>query len=95
MKCSAEPRGSEYSIFTILTIRDHQPAGLESAASSRLSGQGLKRGFSSLMDEGDYAGSTAMDFERLLSRTCSVVNSPPQTLQRQPGEEIPAIPVAC
>jgi len=47
------------------------------------------------MDDGDYAGSTAMDFDRLLSRTCSVVNSRPQTLQRQPGEEIPAIPVAC
>jgi hypothetical protein len=46
------------------------------------------------MDDGDYAGSTAMDFERLLSRTCAVVNSRPQTLQRQPGEEIPANPVA-
>jgi hypothetical protein len=87
MKCSAEPRGSEYSVFTILTIRDHQPAGLESAVSSRLSGGSLKRGICLLMDEEDYAGSTAMDFDRLLSRTCSVVNSRPQTLQRQPGEE--------
>lgn len=42
-----------------------------------------------------YAGSTAMDFDRLLSRTCSVVNSPPHTLQRQPGEEKAAIPVSC
>ena len=41
-----------------------------------------------------YAGSTAMDFDRLLSRTCSVVNSRPQTLQRQPGEAKPAMPVA-
>lgn len=31
----------------------------------------------------------AVDFARLLSRICTVVNSPPQTLQRQPGE------VAC
>jgi hypothetical protein len=95
MWCSAEPSGSEYSIFAILTIRDHQPAGFKSAVSPRLSGQGLKRGFSSLVDDRDYARSTAMDFDRLLSRTCSVVNSRPQTLQRQPGEEIPAIPVAC
>ena len=30
----------------------------------------------------------AADFARLLSRICSVVNSPPQTLQRQPGERL-------
>jgi hypothetical protein len=40
-----------------------------------------------------YAGSTALDFDLLLSRTCSVVNSRPQTLQRQPGEEKADIPV--
>ncbi len=38
----------------------------------------------------------AADFTRLLSRICSVVNSPPQTLQRQPGDAacaIPAVPL--
>ena len=38
-----------------------------------------------------YACSTAVDFARLLSRICSVVNSPPQTLQRQPGDAACAI----
>jgi len=33
-----------------------------------------------------YTCSVALDFTRLLSRICSVVNSPPQTLQRQPGD---------
>jgi hypothetical protein len=33
-----------------------------------------------------YVCSTAEDFARLLSRICSVVNSPPQTLQRQLGD---------
>jgi len=33
----------------------------------------------------------AEDFARLLSRICSVVNSPPQTLQRQPGDAACAI----
>ena len=33
-----------------------------------------------------------MDFARLLSRICSVVNPPPQTLQRQPGDAACAIP---
>jgi len=28
----------------------------------------------------------AVDFARLPSRICSVVNLPPQTLQRQPGD---------
>ena len=32
-----------------------------------------------------YACSMAVDFARLLSRICSVVNPPPQTLQRQLG----------
>ncbi len=34
----------------------------------------------------------AADFARLLSRICSVVNSPPHTLQRQPADEVCAIP---
>jgi len=38
-----------------------------------------------------YACSTAADFVRLLSRICSVVNSPPQTLQRQLGDAACAI----
>jgi hypothetical protein len=38
-----------------------------------------------------YACSMAGDFARLLSRICSVVNSPPQTLQRQPGDAARAI----
>ncbi len=33
----------------------------------------------------------AADFARLQSRICSVVNSPPQTLQRQPGDAARAI----
>lgn len=44
-----------------------------------------------LMVERAYACSTAADFVRLLSRICSVVNSSPQTLQRQPGEAACAI----
>jgi hypothetical protein len=38
-----------------------------------------------------YACSTPADFVRLLSRICSVVNSPPQTLQRQLGDAACAI----
>jgi len=34
----------------------------------------------------------AGDFARLLSRICSVVNMPPQTLQRQPGDAARVIP---
>lgn len=63
--------------------------------SSRLSDESLKRGIYFRMNEWDYAGSPAMDFDRLLSRTCSVVNSRPQTLQRQPGAEKAAIPAMC
>lgn len=37
-------------------------------------------------DKLSYTGSIAMDFSRLLSRICSAVNSPPQTLQRQPRD---------
>jgi len=33
-----------------------------------------------------YTWPMAADFARLSSRICSVVNSPPQTLQRQPGD---------
>ena len=38
-----------------------------------------------------YTYSIALDFARLLSRICSVVNTPPQTLQRQPGNAACAI----
>src|SRR5271169_7197757 len=38
-----------------------------------------------------YTCSMAVDFGRLLLRICSVVNWPPQTLQRQPGDAACAI----
>jgi len=39
-----------------------------------------------------YTCPRAVDFARLLSRICSVVNPPPQTLHRQPGDAAWAIP---
>lgn len=39
-----------------------------------------------LTDRLAYTCSMMADFARLLARICSTVNSPPQTLQRQPGD---------
>ena len=85
----AKKGASAFSRFVIISSQDGIRGQLATVGCS------LKRGIYFLMDAGDYAGSTAMDFDRLLSRTSSVVNSPPQTLQRQPGEEIPGISVRC
>ena len=47
---------------------------------------GMKRYWVDSADRLAYACSMVVDFARLRSRICCAVNSPPQTLQRQPGD---------
>ena len=46
----------------------------------------MKRSWVDSKDRPAYACSMIVDFARLLARICSTVNSPPQTLQRQPAD---------